>query len=103
MLEMTRKQRQAHAATCNALIVKYVPFADDAAYRDAVEKLMQTTRHLRRGEMGLEVTVGNNSDALQIAIDGPSALVEEFIGFVYDAGFNVKTVMPTQSVMALAA
>ena len=94
-----RKSRPAFAA----LNVVFARFGSVNEYENAVENLMIATRHLRRGEMGLEVEVGNNFDGLQISIDGPAALVQEFLPHVSDAGFTVVKLIPHKSIMAVAA
>jgi 7-keto-8-aminopelargonate synthetase-like enzyme len=103
---MQRRQarRLTVAATpMSAACIAFEAFENDEQFGDAVERLMETTRHLRRGEMGLEVQIGNNCDARQINIDGPTALTTEFMGYVADAGFVVTVVRPMASMMALAA
>ena len=94
---MRRKMEDAAAMNVNYAAVS------QGLHANNTEKLMASTRHLRRGEFGLEVNVGNNSDNTQISVDGPAALVQEFLGFVYEAGFEVISVRPTKSASLLAA
>ncbi len=96
-------QQSGVANEYSALVITFTEFDTQREFDDARSALLKNTRHLTRGEMGCEVSVGNNTTNRCIEIDGPSAVVMQFLSFLEAAKFSVISMRPQASVMAIAA
>jgi hypothetical protein len=92
-----------NATEYQALRISYDRFETQGEHNEAVAALVKNTHHLTRGEYGASASVGNNSDNCIISIDGPAAIVAEYLEQLMQLPFNVVSIRPQRSVMALAA